>query len=67
MRHFITTVSLQVIIYPFAVEGAWEAWGAYSICFPNNGTKIRDRVFTGGQPCTGDPEDTQNCPGKQGS
>ena len=56
----------QVIISVFAVEGAWEAWGAWSSCFQNNGTKIRDRVFTGGQPCNGDPGDTQNCPGKQG-
>ena len=57
---------LQVIIFAFAVEGTWEAWAAWSNCFQNNGTKIRDRVFTGGQPCNGEPEDTQNCPGKLG-
>ena len=57
----------RVIISVFAVEGAWEAWGAWSNCFQINGTKIRDRFFTGGQPCNGDPGDTQNCPGKKGN
>ena len=65
-RISILQVLPQVIISVFAIEGAWEAWGTYSICFPNNGTKVRDRVFTGGQPCNGDREDTQNCPGKLG-
>ena len=58
---------LQKIISIIAVEGTWEAWGAWSNCFQNNGTKNRDRVFTGGQPCNGDPGDTQNCPGKKGN